>query len=219
MTTEEFIDSIKLDGEEWRDVVGYEGYYIVSNFGRIAVLERLVTRKHRNGKDANFILKPHICSTSIAPSTKYRRMTFKTKHKLKDTQLVHRVVAKAFLDNPNNYTCVDHIDDNPQNNYASNLQWCDYKINNAKEHHRIAVSKAKIGHIDPKRKPIVAIDDNNNIINFSSVWEAHLQGHHNSAILKVLNGKLHTHHGYKWMYLKDYNSLVNKSKNSQSTLD
>jgi hypothetical protein len=213
MTKEEFIQSIALEGEEWRDVVGYEGYYIVSNFGRIAVLERLVPRKHRNGKNADYILKPHLCSTSIAPSTKYRRMTFITSYN-KDTRLVHRIVAEAFIPNPNNYSCVDHIDDNPQNNHSDNLQWCSYKINNLKPHHRNAQSIAKTGRIDPKRKPIVTFKEGNVYKIYSSMWEASLEGHVNSAILRVLRGQLKTHHGLQWMYLSDYESLVNKSKNT-----
>lgn len=214
MTKEEFIQSIALEGEEWRDVVGYEGYYIVSNYGRIAVLERLVHRKHRNGKDANFLLNPHICSTSIAPSTNYRRMTFKTLHN-KDTQLVHRVVAEAFIPNPNNYTCVDHIDDNPQNNNADNLQWCSYKINNSKLHHRKAQSIAKTGRVDPKRIPLVTLKNGIPYKVYSSMHEAHnTDGHQNSAILRVLRGQLKTHHGLQWMYLSDYESLINKSKNA-----
>lgn len=210
MTNEEFIESIRLEGEVWKDVVGYEGFYIVSNFGRIAVLKRLVKRKHRNGKDSNFILKPHICSTSIAPSSKYRKMTFKTQHKKKDTKLVHRIVAEAFVPNPNNYKCVDHIDDNPENNNASNLQWCNYKINNSKEHHRKASSISHKCRIDLKRKPLVSIFNGTLYKKYNSLWEASLEGHSNSAILKVLKNKLKTHHGFQWMYLSDYEKLVSK---------
>ena len=211
MTKEEFIQSIALEGEEWRDVVGYEGYYIVSNYGRIAVLERLVHRKHRNGKDANFLLKPHICSTSIAPSTNYRRMTLKTFHN-KDTQLVHRIVAEAFIPNPNNYPCVDHIDDNPQNNNADNLQWCSYKINNSKPHHRLASSFSKIGTIDPKRKPLITYKEGIPYKIYPSMWDAQYEGHQRSAILKVLRGELKTHHGLCWEYLPTTHPLYQQVK-------
>ena len=49
MTNEEFIESIRLEGEEWRDVVGWEGYYKVSSFGRIIVLSRHVKRPYNDG--------------------------------------------------------------------------------------------------------------------------------------------------------------------------
>ena len=76
MTNEEFIQSIALEGEEWRDVVGYEGYYIVSNLGRIATI-RDFYEYTRNGKTFIKNWPRHICSTSIAPTTHYERMTFK----------------------------------------------------------------------------------------------------------------------------------------------
>ena len=44
--------------------------------------------------------------------------------------LVHRVVADAFIPNPNNYPCINHKDENPANNKVENLEWCTYKYNN-----------------------------------------------------------------------------------------
>lgn len=209
MTNDNFIKSITINGEEWKDVVGYEGYYAVSNLGRIAMI-RTSCEYTRNGKTFTKSCKPHICGTSISPSTQYQRITFVRNGK-KDTQLLHRVIAMAFIPNPYNLPCVDHIDDNPHNSIASNLQWCTYKTNNSKEHHRKAQSLAKIGRIDPKRKPIVALKDNLVVKIYTSMFEANLDGHDNSAILRVLRGQLKHHHGLKWVYLSDYEkSLVNQ---------
>jgi hypothetical protein len=212
MTNEEFIKSVSLEGEEWRDVVGYEGYYIVSNLGRIATI-RGSYEYTKNGKTFIKNWPRHICSTSIAPSTHYERMTFKVNYK-HNTQLVHRVVAEAFLPNPNNFTCIDHIDDDPSNNRADNLQWCDYHINNSKPRHRELGSIAKRGRVDPNRKPLITFKDRQLYKIYNSMYEASLDGHLNSAILRVLRGELKTHHGLQWMYLSDYESLTNKSKNS-----
>ena len=126
---------------------------------------------------------------------------------------MHRVVAEAFVPNPNGYSCIDHKDDNPSNNKASNLQWCSYKINNSKPHHREAASKAKKGRIDPKRKPLVALKNGVIVKHYSSMHEASREGYYNSGILRVLRGELKTHHGMKWMYLSDYENLVSMSKN------
>ena len=212
MTNEEFIQSISLEGEEWKDVVGYEGYYIVSNLGRIATI-RDSYEYTKNGKIFTKSWPRHICSTSIAPSTKYERMTFKINYK-HDTQLVHRVVAEAFLPNPNNYTCIDHIDDNPSNNHANNLQWCNYHINNSKPRHKELSSVSKLGRVDPKRIPIVALKDGQLYKKYDSIWDIQFDGHARSAVFRILKGKLKTHHGLHWMYLSDYESLINKSKNT-----
>lgn len=217
MTNEEFIQSIALPGEEWRDVVGREGSYIVSDFGRIATIREYFEYK-RNGKIFRKKMIPHICSTSIAPSTPYRRMTF-IEGGIKSTELVHVVVARAFIPNPNNYPCVDHIDDNPQNNNKSNLQWCDYKTNNSKPRHRLLDSRAMLGRVDPKRKPLVILKDGLFVRRYDSMHAASLDGHINSAILRVLRGQLKTHHGFQWMYLSDYESQVSMSKNSNTNSD
>lgn len=208
MTNEEFIESIRLENEEWRDVVGYEGIYIVSSIGRIAVLERSMLRKNRWGRISPFLVKPHVCSTSISPSSWYRKVSFMLNGK-RDTRLLHRIVAEAFLPNPNNYPQVDHINDDPTDNRVENLQWCTSKMNNSKEHHRKASSIAAMGRVDPKRKPIVAIDENGNYTHFESMFAANKQGHNNSAMLRVLRGQLHTHHGLRWMYLSDFISCQN----------
>lgn len=215
MTNQEFIESIRLKGEEWRDVVGYEGDYIVSSYGRIAVVREEYMYR-RNGRIFYKKMSRHICSTSISPSTNYRRISFMKGCK-KETKLVHRVVAEAFIPNPNNYSCIDHIDDNPGNNRVDNLQWCNHKMNNSKPRHRLLGSRAKLGRIDPKRKPLVQLKDGNVVRCYDSMHAASLDGHFNSAILRVLRGELKTHHGFQWMYLDDYETLVNMSKNSVDT--
>lgn len=195
-----FIKSISLPDEEWRNVVDYDGY-MVSNFARIACVKTSYTY-HKNGKAFIKKCKPHLCSTSIAPSTMYRRITFRFGNK-HSTELVHRIVAKAFVDNPNNYNIVDHIDDNPSNNNASNLQWCTYKFNNSKDRHRRLTSLSKIGRVDPKRKPILSYKDNVVEKQYESISAAEADGHCRSAIQRVLKGDLKTHHGLSWKYLHD----------------
>lgn len=212
MTKQEFVESIRLDGEEWRDVVGREGRYIVSNHGRIATIRDCFEYK-RNGQVFKKAMTPHICSTSISPSTNYRRMTF-VEGGLKSTCLVHRIVAEAFIPNPRGYTCIDHIDDDPTNNRAENLQWCNYKMNNTKPHHFISASNARKGLPAPNRKAIVQLQNDNVINVFESMAEAESLGYHHSAISRVCAGKLPLYKGFKWRYLSDYESPVSMSKNS-----
>lgn len=89
--------------EQWKDIEGYEGLYEVSNMGRV-----------RNNKGK--ILKPQM-----------RRMYLSHilyKDGIPHNWSVHRLVAKAFIPNPNNYEVVNHKDENKLNNEASNLEWC-----------------------------------------------------------------------------------------------
>ena len=212
MTNEEFIQSIALSGEEWRDVVGREGSYIVSNFARIATIRNYFEYK-RNGKIFRKRMIPHICSTSIAPSTPYRRMTF-VENGQHSTELVHVIVARAFVPNPHNYPCVDHIDDNPQNNNSCNLQWCSYKMNNSKQHHKEAQSRYKKGKPAPNRRKVVQLFNGKLVQVLDSMTQLESEGYAHSAINRVCNGKLKSHKGFQWMYLSDYESQVSMSKNS-----
>ncbi|ELC8411524.1 NUMOD4 domain-containing protein [Clostridium perfringens] len=109
--------------EEWRDIKGYEGLYQVSNYGRIKSLLGW------NGK--RYVKRTKI----LAPSSQqlninYCRSVVKlSKNGERKDYKVHRLVAKAFLDNPNNYDVVNHKDGNPLNNNVENLEWCTQKQN------------------------------------------------------------------------------------------
>ena len=106
MNNKEFIESITLEGEEWRDVIGYEGLYMVSSFGRIF------------SKIKNILLSP--CKNSSKMPHLYidaRKNGCRTK------LYIHRLVALAFIPNPKKYPEIDHIDCIPTNNHFSNLKW------------------------------------------------------------------------------------------------
>ena len=205
MTNEEFIESIRLQGEEWRDVVGWEGYYMVSSFGRIVSVGRYV-KYHGYTRWTDPCLKQQHRWKSG-----YFSVTFKRNGEKKCLS-VHRLVAIAFIPNPNKYPCIDHINDNKVDNRACNLQWCTHKFNNSKEHHRIAESLSQRGKVLPSiRKPIVQLNTNGELIQiYPSMTDADLDGFQHSAIHRVIHNKLKTHKGFKWMYLSDYESLVNQ---------
>lgn len=96
--------------EEWRDIKGYEGLYQVSNFGRVW------------SNITNRIMKQKLSSEYFQIGlSKNNKQTF---------YCIHRLVAQAFIRNPNNYPCINHKDENKYNNISSNLEWCTYKYNN-----------------------------------------------------------------------------------------
>lgn len=139
--------------EEWRDIKGFEGFYQVSNLGRVKSLDRLVFA----GKNANhqfFHLRERILKqkTNLSHNgeKEYKQVTL---HKCGSSKfcLVHRLVAEAFIPNPNKYPCINHRDENPSNNCYTNLEWCTYKYNN-EYNNRVDRCKQKISNTLKGRK-------------------------------------------------------------------
>ena len=89
--------------EVWKDIGGYEGIYQISNMGRV-----------RNNR--NKILKPNESQHGYLKIELHKKSNRRTVH-------IHRLVALAFIDNPHNYTEVNHIDEDKHNNISSNLEW------------------------------------------------------------------------------------------------
>ena len=103
--------------EEWRDIEGYEGLYQVSNLGRVRSLNC------RGHKGCIGILTPRLDGKG------YEMVALYKEGKARNTK-VHRLVAQAFIPNPNNYPQVNHKDENKINNNVSNLEWCTVLYNN-----------------------------------------------------------------------------------------
>lgn len=111
--------------EVWKDVVGYEGIYEVSNIGRVRTVEGKTTHSNLHGVRK---WKSRILKEKNPKGRDVRVSLWKDK---KDTSfLVHQLVAKAFIENPMDYKSINHLDGDPRNNKVENLEWCDHFINN-----------------------------------------------------------------------------------------
>lgn len=115
--------------EEWKPIEGYENIYEISSFGRIKSCKRII--KYKNGVEHHS--KEHIIKPFLSKG--YNRIRL-CKNNTQKRFLVHRLVAKAFIPNPNNYTIINHIDSNRRNNNVNNLEWCT-QSHNIKEAYRV----------------------------------------------------------------------------------
>lgn len=162
-----------LEFEEYKEI--FPSYYI-SNFGNI---------KHDN----NFLKK-------CIHSNGYEQVNIRIGNKYV-TKLIHRLVAAAFIPNPDNKPCVDHIDGNKRNNYVSNLRWVT-PVENA---NNIITKKRSIeNRKSHNEKKIVAISGEINVY-FNSIIEASIiLGADRTSISKCLKGQRGKAGGYVFKY-------------------
>lgn len=176
--------------EVWKDVEGYEGLYQVSNFGRIKSLSRFIN--NRKG----YYCKEKILKENITLKGYNRITLYKNTHP--KSFFVHRLVAQAFIENPNKYFLVNHKDENKLNNCVSNLEWCDSKYNTnygTGIARQVAKRKIKINQYDLKG-------------NFIKSWDgiADAEKYYNiprQNICKCCQGKVKTAGGFIWKYIRN----------------
>lgn len=174
--------------EIWKDIKGYEGLYQVSNLGRIKSLERKTFgNKYGVHKLKEKILKKGKCG-------KYNIVVLR-KDKKNKTLYIHRLVAKAFINNPKKYPEVNHKDGNTINNNVENLEWCDRSYN---------ILHAYDNELIKKRKKVEQYDKDNNLLNiYESIMEAskktNIDRSHISACCKGKK-KYKSAGGYIWRY-------------------
>ena len=140
--------------EEWKAIAGYEGLYEVSNLGRIKSLSRIDSRGYKRNEK---ILKLNKDSGGYLKVSLYKNGKPKQYN-------VHRLVAIAFIPNPDNLPEVNHKDENRINNYVDNLEWCNRKYNCNYSNHNEKMSKSRKGKLlgdkNPKSRKVKCITTN-----------------------------------------------------------
>lgn len=214
MTNEDFLRSISQEGEEWRDVVGWENLYAVSSMGRVASIA--TTFNYKSGH----VRKKKPLLLKLFKKVGYPFVNLKSSGNVRP-EFVHRLIAQAFIPNPNNYPQIDHIDTNTTNNNVNNLRWCNGSMNmsNPKTRQRMSENTSLRNWMQEhsKKKEVVRIDEDSNITIYESTRDAGRNGFDSSTICRCCNGFRKTHKGFQWMYLSDYENL--KSTMSKNSLE
>ncbi len=192
----------KLEIVEWKDIKGYEGLYKVSNNGNVISLDkkiasglkynRFVMRKGRVLKNS---LRKGYCVVSLS------------KNNIRKSYYVHRLVAEAFIDNPNNYPQINHKNGEKTDNNIKNLEWCNAQQNIKHSfdiglHTKSGIQKSINECIKKRVRPILQFDKKNNFINeFNSITEAGNKTNINSkSIWCCLKEITKSSGGFIWKY-------------------
>ena len=171
--------------EIWKDIKDYEGFYQVSNLGRIKSLERIVMGRWKPIKIKEKIL--------VAVNKKRYLRVHLSKNNKKKLYSIHRLVAEAFIPNPNNYNEINHKDENILNNCVDNLEWCSrsYNINYGTRTQKT---------IDKVCKAILQYDMQGNFIKELKTMNDAVRYYNNAHICSVCKGNRKNASGYIWRY-------------------
>ena len=185
------------EAEVWKDIAGYEGFYQVSNMGRVKRVEHTDKMGHtykerilKQPKTPNGYLHVHL--------SKNEKTTW---------QLTHRLVAQAFCEKPDGCDIVNHLDNNHANNSADNLEWTTYQGNMqwASKQGRMKAPAPKVvaASIAARIKPVIAISKSGEEMFFPSIAEAErilgVSHNHIAAVCRQDYG-YKTAGGYKFQY-------------------
>ncbi len=189
---------------EWKDIKGYEDFYEISSTGIVRSKPRTLTDSI--GRTRSW--EGRILNPDIAPNG-YYRITLSVNRKRKQVYL-HRLLAEYFIENPNNYPQVNHIDGNKLNNRLENLEWCTVQENtiHAYKHgliHHVCgkdhPNYGKTGSESKKAKPVISKNViTNETKKYGSIIDTKKDGFTPSEVSRSCkNGSIHKGHIFKFI--------------------
>lgn len=183
--------------EIWKPIFGYEGLYSVSNLGSVRSENRIV--KSKNG-----VLKKLFGRILIIRKnrTGYNTVFLSNKGTVKNTQ-VHRLVAQAFIPNPENKPCVNHKNGIRHDNRVENIEWCSYSENNKYTYAVLKRKPSMLGAFEdknPNAKAIIQIFPDGSIKEYSCAIRASKET--NIPVKNICSAcrKKQTAGGFQWQW-------------------
>jgi len=184
--------------EMWKDIAGFEGLYRVSSHGRIKSMSRERSTGNGVATYKGRIIAGYTRKDGYVTVNLYKKG-------VPHIRYLHRIVAKTFIENTSNRRTVNHIDGNPSNNTADNLEWASYSENH--KHAYVALGRKnnrsmlnKTGKNNKRSTKVIQLKDGKPINIYYGMREAErITGIRNSAISAVCNGKQSLAGGYKWV--------------------
>lgn len=185
--------------EIWKDIEGYEGLYQVSTKGRVMKLAREFYRSNgciiRYKQRILQLQKRKDGYIGVSLLRMYKKQSF----------LVHRLVAKAFIPNPDNLKYINHKNEIKTDNCVENLEWCTSSYNNSYGTHTKKIEEKRRIHNFTHKSPVVQMTlDGKEIARYDSVYFASKETLvDQSSIYKVCAGKPHflSAGGYRWAFV------------------
>lgn len=183
-----------MENEIWKDIEGFNGFYMVSNHGRIKSLERFVIRGNRYGTTTKQFVPTKILKP-VCDKDGYLILSL-CKNGKAYTHRVHRLVAIHFIPNIDNKPEVNHIDEIKNNNRAENLEWCT-NIENIR--HGTGMIRSQLANI----RPVIQYDLAGNFIRqWQNYYEA--ANHYGVSFKAISNAVVNKHcsAGFQWRKIK-----------------
>lgn len=199
--------------EIWKDIADYEGYYQISNLGRVRSVDRYIYNVSNFGDNKISFYKGKI----LRPSKRrkgYLGISLTKKNKQRSF-LIHRLVAQAFIPNSNNLPQVNHIDEDKTNNQVCNLEWCDNKYNINYGNCIANMSKTRTNNMH-NQKPVICIEtgiiyaNSNDAQRKTNVYARNIRKNCDGVYKSA--GKLH----WGWVSKKQYEKFMEELKGKEN---
>lgn len=177
--------------EIWKMIIGFEGRYMISNFGRVISLGRILHAK--DGRTCHY--KDKFLKTNPNKSSGYTsvRLYYENGKNYKHVD-VHRLVGMHFIPNPGNLPVVNHRDCRRDNNHINNLEWVSISQN-------LTHKNAHLRAGESRRKKVYQFTMDGDFIRaWSWANEAEIEGFYPKCITKACLGIIHQYRGFKWTY-------------------